>query len=110
MRLGLWRHNSGLYFFKKVHPSMGRKMKCIIFMSICANKFHGIRAALCGDCYSAEMTRKHNDANVLCLGGRVIGIELAKCIVDTWLSNEFIGSYHQNRLDKIAKVERGEDF
>jgi ribose 5-phosphate isomerase B len=81
-----------------------------IGMSICANKFDGIRAALCSDCYSAEMTRKHNDTNILCLGGRVIGIELAKLIADIWLSNEFIGSYHQNRLDKIAKVERKENF
>ena len=55
-----------------------------IGISIAANKIHGVRAALCGDCYSAEMCRRHNNANVLALGGRVLGVELAKRIVDTF--------------------------
>ncbi len=80
-----------------------------IGMCICANKFAGIRAALCSDCYSAEMTRKHNDSNVMCLGGRVIGIELAKKMVDIWLNTDYLGSYHQRRLDKIAGIEQGEN-
>lgn len=81
-----------------------------IGMSICANKFDGIRAAVCSDCYSAEMTRKHNNANVICLGGRVIGIELAKKMLDIFLNTEYLGTYHQRRLDKITCVEKGKDF
>lgn len=76
-----------------------------IGMSICANKYKGIRAALCSDCYSAKMTRQHNDSNILCLGGRVTGPELAKMIAEIWLSEEFIGMHHTARLDKIAKLE-----
>ena len=76
-----------------------------IGMSICANKYKGIRAALCGDCYSARMTRQHNDSNILCLGGRVTGPELAKMIAEIWLSEEFIGMHHSARLDKIKSLE-----
>ena len=78
-----------------------------IGMSIAANKIPGIRAALCADCYSAEMTRQHNDANVLCLGGRTLGSELAKKIVDTYLAAEFSGAeHHTRRIEMIKKLER----
>ena len=77
-----------------------------IGMSIAANKIPGIRAALCGDCYSAEMSRQHNDANVLCLGGRVLGTELAKKIVDTYLDTGFsTGESHSRRIAMIKDLE-----
>ena len=76
-----------------------------IGISIAANKIHGVRAALCGDCYSAEMCRRHNDANVLALGGRVTGPELARKIVDTFLSASFEGGRHQRRVDMIMALE-----
>ena len=76
-----------------------------IGISIAANKIHGVRAALCGDCYSAEMCRRHNDANVLALGGRVLGVELAKRIVDTFLTAPFEGGRHQRRVDLIYALE-----
>lgn len=77
-----------------------------IGMSIAANKFKGIRAALCGDCYSAELTRKHNDANVLCLGARVVGSDLMIKIADTFLSASFEGGKHAVRLGKIQNFEK----
>ena len=77
-----------------------------IGISIAANKVDGIRAALCGDVYSAKMTRKHNDANILCMGGRVTGRELAFMICDTFLSEEFEGGRHQTRIDKIHALEK----
>lgn len=76
-----------------------------IGISISANKVPGIRAALCGDCFSAKASREHNDANVLALGERVIGVELAKMIVDIWISTEFQGGRHGRRVEKIAKIE-----
>jgi ribose 5-phosphate isomerase B len=76
-----------------------------IGISISANKVPGVRAALCGDCYSAKVSIEHNNANVLALGERVIGVELAKMIVDIWLSSEFLGGRHGRRVDKIAKIE-----
>ena len=76
-----------------------------IGMSMCANKHRGIRAALCGDTFSAEMTRKHNNANVLCMGARVIGSELAKRIADEFLRHDFEGGRHQTRLDMMADYE-----
>ena len=76
-----------------------------IGISIAANKIHGVRAALCGDCYSAEICRRHNDANVLALGGRVLGVELAKRIVDTFLTAPFEGGRHQRRVDLISALE-----
>jgi len=77
-----------------------------IGISIAANKIDGIRAALCSDVYSATMTRRHNDANVLCMGGRVLGRELAFSIVDAFLIAEFEGGRHQNRIDKIHALEK----
>jgi len=76
-----------------------------IGISIAANKVKGIRAALCGDIYSARMSRLHNNANVLALGQRVTGVGLAMEIVDTWLNTEFEGGRHQARLDKISRIE-----
>ncbi len=78
-----------------------------IGISITANKIKGIRAALCSDEFSARATRAHNNSNVLCLGGRVTGPELAKSICDAFLSGSFEGGRHQIRIDKIAEVENG---
>ena len=77
-----------------------------IGMSISANKVKGIRAAHVTDVYSAKMTKMHNNANVICLGGRVTGRELAFMIVDTWLDTEFAGGRHQARIDKISAQEQ----
>lgn len=76
-----------------------------IGISIAANKFHGIRAALCGDVFSAKMAKQHNNANILCLGGRVIGRELAFMIVDTWRNETFEGGRHVARVMKIHQIE-----
>lgn len=76
-----------------------------IGMSMAANKVKGIRAAVCGDCYSARFTRLHNDANVLCMGARVIGAGLAVQIVDEFLNTEFEGGRHIARVEKIMKLE-----
>ncbi len=76
-----------------------------IGMSICANKHRGIRAALCSDTYSAKMTRVHNDANVLCIGARVIGSCLALDIVDAFLGGEFEGGRHAIRVKMIEDIE-----
>ena len=76
-----------------------------IGISISANKVPGVRAALCTNEYMAMMTRKHNNANVLALGARVVGDELAKDILRVWLATEFEGGRHQRRLDKISAIE-----
>ena len=68
-------------------------------MSIAANKMKGVRAVVCSEPYSAKMAKEHNNANVLCLGSRVIGVELAKTIVDTWLVAKFEGGRHSRRVD-----------
>ena len=77
-----------------------------IGISIAANKIDGIRAALCGDVYSAIMSRKHNDANVLAMGGRVTGIGPAGEIVRAWVCTEFEGGRHARRVDKIMALEQ----
>ncbi|MFH2005161.1 MAG: ribose 5-phosphate isomerase B [bacterium] len=77
-----------------------------IGMSITANKVPGIRAAMVSDEYSARMARQHNDANVICLGGRVIGPDSAKAILKAFLDGEFEGGRHQRRLDLISAAER----
>ena len=79
-------------------------------MSIAANKVDGIRAVVCSEPYSAKLSREHNNSNVLALGARVVGPELAKMIVDAWLDARFQGGIHQTRIDMIAAIERGEDF
>lgn len=76
-----------------------------IGMSIAANKVKGIRAAAVSEVFSAIMTRKHNDANVLCMGARVIGIETAKMIADGFLEAEYEGGRHQKRVDMITELE-----
>lgn len=76
-------------------------------MSIAANKYPGIRASLCSDCYSAQMTMEHNNSNVLCLGGRTVGVELAKMIVDTYLAASFSGlEKHARRVAMIGELEK----
>jgi ribose 5-phosphate isomerase B len=76
-----------------------------IGMSIAANKVKGIRCAVVSDEYSARMSREHNNANVLALGERVIGPDLAKSIVRTWLTTEFAGGRHERRVRKIMALE-----
>ncbi len=77
-----------------------------IGMSMCANKFKGIRAAVCGDTFSARMTRMHNNANVLCLGARVIGDMLALDIVEQFLTHDFEGGRHAVRVDMMSEIEK----
>ncbi len=74
-------------------------------ISISANKLHGIRACCCSETFSAEYTRRHNDANALCMGGRVVGPGLAAAIVDLFLDTPFEGGRHQRRIDKITALE-----
>ena len=74
---------------------------------IAANKVHGVRAALCNDLYTARMARAHNNANVLSIGGRVVGLGLAEEILDTFLTTPFEGGRHQRRLDLITEIEVG---
>lgn len=76
-----------------------------IGISLAANKVPGIRCAVCSDCYSAVMSRQHNDANMLALGARVVGIDLARMIVSMWLDTGFEGGRHQRRVDLITKIE-----
>ena len=76
-----------------------------IGMSMVANKVPGVRCALCGDCFSAEATRLHNDANVLCMGARTIGAGVALQLADIFLSTEFEGGRHQKRVDMITAFE-----
>lgn len=75
-------------------------------MSILANKFKGIRAALVNDVFTAKMAKEHNNANILVIGGRVTGKGLAREIVKVWLETEFAGGRHQRRLDKITDIEK----
>lgn len=77
-----------------------------IGMSMAANKHKGIRAACCSDTFSARMTRMHNDANVLCIGGRVVGAGLAIDMVNLFVDTEFEGGRHQARVDMLADIEK----
>ncbi len=81
-----------------------------IGVSITANKIKGVRCALCSEPYSAKLTRLHNDSNMLAFGARVIGPELARMIVETWLTTPFEGGRHQRRVDLITAVEEGTDI
>jgi ribose 5-phosphate isomerase B len=74
---------------------------------ITANKIRGTRAALCNDLYTARMSREHNDANVLALGGRIVAFGLADEIVALWLMTPFEGGRHKRRVDQITEIERG---
>lgn len=103
------------FFAKKVADAVvsGECEKGLLFcgtgvgISMAANKVHGVRAACCSDYFSAEMTRRHNDANILCLGGRVVGPGLATQLVDVFLKTEFEGGRHQRRVNQIAEIEKG---
>jgi ribose 5-phosphate isomerase B len=72
---------------------------------IAANKVNGVRAALCNDLYTARLSRQHNDANVLSMGGRIVAPGLADEILTLWLSTEFEGGRHQRRVDQISELE-----
>jgi ribose 5-phosphate isomerase B len=78
--------------------------------AIACNKLRGIRAALCLDLFVAEIARANNDANVLVTGAKVVSPELAEQIVGTWLATSFRGERHQQRIDQIAALERGESL
>ncbi|MHC1724241.1 MAG: ribose 5-phosphate isomerase B [Aminipila sp.] len=75
-----------------------------IGISIAANKVKGVRCALCTDTHMAEMTRKHNDANILAMGGRILDVDTAKKITQTWLDTEFEGGRHQRRVDMLNNM------
>lgn len=77
-----------------------------IGMAICANKVPGVRAAVCHDPFSAERSRKSNNAQIMCLGERVVGVELAKCLVDIWLDCEFAGGGSAPKVDRIMELEQ----
>ncbi len=82
-----------------------------IGMSITANKVSGVRAALCHDELTAELSRRHNDANVLCLPADLIGEELIRRVVDVWLNTEFEGGRHERRIKKISAFEaNGQEY
>ncbi len=74
--------------------------------SIVANKFPGVRATLCHDIYTARMSRLHNDSNVLAMGGRILGADLAREMLKVWLETPFKGGRHERRLRKVAEIER----
>ncbi len=80
-----------------------------IGMCIAANKVHGVRAALCYDELNARISRQHNDSNVLCLSGDLLGSQVLRKMVEVWLSTDFAGGRHQRRVNKIAAIEEGKD-
>ena len=80
-----------------------------IGMCIAANKVHGVRAALCYDELNARISRQHNNANVLCLSGDLLGSQVLRKIVEVWLTTEFAGGRHQRRVNKITAIEEGHD-
>lgn len=79
-------------------------------ISMAANKVKGIRCCCCSDYYSAKMTRVHNDANMLAIGGRVIAPETAKVLVEVFMTTEFEGGRHQRRVDQITAIENGQEL
>ena len=79
-------------------------------MSLAANKMRGIRCVVCTEPYSAVLSRQHNDANMLAMGPRVVGGELAKMIARLWLTTEFEGGRHQRRVNQVMALERGEEI
>ena len=74
-------------------------------ISLAANKVKGVRAAVCSEPFTAKMSRAHNNCNILAFGARVVGAELAKMIVETWLDTEFEGGRHQRRVDMLMDIE-----
>jgi ribose 5-phosphate isomerase B len=97
---------------RKVVKSPGDKGVLIcgtgVGISIAANKIAGIRAALVADCYTAKMTRLHNDSNVICLGGRTLGEDVSWELLKVWLNTDFLGERHTARIDKITAIEAKE--
>ena len=79
-------------------------------ISMAANKVRGIRAAACSDPVTARLTKQHNNANIICFGARIVGLEMAKAIVDAWMNSEFEGGRHQNRIDMIAEIEETQNL
>ncbi len=79
-------------------------------IGIAASKVKGIRVCTCSDVYSAELSKRHNDSNVLTMGARVVGVELARMIARHWLTAEFEGGRHARRVDMITAIENGEDL
>ncbi len=75
-------------------------------ISLAANKVKGVRAAVCSEPYTAKMARQHNNCNILAFGARVVGAELAKMIVETWLNTEFEGGRHERRVNMIMEIEK----
>ena len=93
------------------YPASGEYERGLLFcgtgigISIAANKVKGVRAACCSDCFSAKYTRMHNDANILAMGGRVVGPGLAIEMVALFLDTEFEGGRHQRRIDLVSQIE-----
>lgn len=79
-------------------------------ISLAANKVHGVRACVCSEPYTATMTKKHNNANIIAFGSRVVGSEMDKMIVDAWLHTEYEGGRHQKRVDMISEIEQTQDL
>ena len=79
-------------------------------ISLAANKIHGIRCVVCSDCYSAALSRQHNDTNMLSMGSRVVGSDLGKMIARLWLTTSFEGGRHQRRVEQIAALEEGKEI
>jgi ribose 5-phosphate isomerase B len=79
-------------------------------ISLAANKVPGIRAVVCSDCYTAVLSRQHNNSNILALGSRVVGADLAKMIVEGWLNAEFEGGRHLTRIEMLKEIEEGKDL
>ena len=75
-------------------------------ISLSANKVHGIRACVCSEPYTARLSKQHNNTNIIAFGARVVGVELAKMIVDEWLNAEYEGGRHQTRIDMITEIEQ----
>ena len=78
-------------------------------ISLAANKVKGVRAVVCSEPYSARLSRQHNNTNILAFGARVVGIELAKMIIEEWLNAEFVGGRHQRRVDMIMDIEKRDE-
>ena len=91
---------------KKAHQESQGILICGsgIGMSVTANRFHGIRAALCHDAYTASVARGHNDANILCFGERIVGKGVAESILDAWIAGTFDGGRHTGRVNKIEAI------
>ena len=83
---------------------------CGTGIGIAASKVKGIRVCTCSDVYSAELSKRHNNSNILTMGARVVGVDLAKMIATHWLTAEFEGGRHQRRIDMIAAIEDGQEL